>query len=144
AAALALAAVPRAHAQGTVRSEVDSRRIGVQDAVQLTITVEGGALPDQIPMPALTNLRVVGGPSVSTEMSFVNGRSSQSRSWTWALQAEKVGHAEVDAVSVGGASAPAIPTEEVAGRPAPPTRPPRTTAPVDMTPFRGPMERHAP
>jgi hypothetical protein len=98
-----LAVLPRpSAAAGIVRSEVDSRRVGALDQVQLTLTVEGSSLPDQIAMPALVNLRVLGGPSVSTQMSFVNGQSSQSRSWTWLLQPIKPGHAEVGAVQVQG------------------------------------------
>ena len=46
----------------TVRSEVDARKIGVQDQVQLTITVEGSGAPDEIALPPLTNLDAVGGP----------------------------------------------------------------------------------
>ena len=48
----------RSIAETVVRSEVDSRRVGVQDVLQFTITVEGSSLPDQVPLPALTNLRL--------------------------------------------------------------------------------------
>ncbi|HEX9203160.1 MAG TPA: BatD family protein, partial [Vicinamibacteria bacterium] len=73
--------LPGHAAEGALRSEVDARKIGLQDTVQLTITVEGaGSLPDDVAPPAFTNLRLVGGPAVSTQMSFVNGRVSQSRS----------------------------------------------------------------
>src|SRR5207247_3127697 len=85
----------RAAADDVVRSEVDARKVGLHDQVQLTITVEGSHLPNQAPMPALTNLQVVGGPAVSTQMSFVNGHMSQSRSWTYALEPQAVGRAEV-------------------------------------------------
>lgn len=109
----------------TVRSEVDARRIGVQDQLTLTLTVEGSSLPDRPPSPVLTNLRVVGGPSISTQMSFVNGVSTQTRSWTYLLQPRTVGRAEVGAISLGQATAPAISIEVVAGsvpRPAPQRR----------------------
>jgi hypothetical protein len=66
---------------------VDARKIGVQDQVQLTITVEGTGAPDEIALPALTNLEVVGGPYQSTQVSIVNGRISQSRSTTYVLGA---------------------------------------------------------
>jgi hypothetical protein len=135
---MTLGAVGSARAEGTVRSEVDARKIGVQDEVQLTVTVEGPALPDQVPPPVLINLRVVGGPSVSTQMSFINGRSSQSRSWTWVLEPIAVGHAEVGVVHVtlGGApaSAPAIPMDVVAGSVAP-ARPQRSLDPFGSNPF---------
>ncbi|HEX5044753.1 MAG TPA: BatD family protein [Candidatus Polarisedimenticolaceae bacterium] len=107
----------------TVRSEVDVRKLGVQDQLTLTLTVEGATLPDNAPSPVLTNLRVVGGPAVSTQMSWVNGQSTQSRSWTYLLAPKAVGRAEVGALKLGDSTAPAIPIEVVAGsvpRAAPP------------------------
>ncbi len=85
-AAILLLAPAGARASFTLRSEVDARKVGVEDQVQLTITVEGSGAPDEIPLPALTNLEVVGGPYQSTQVSIVNGRMSQSRSYTYALQ----------------------------------------------------------
>ena len=118
-------------AEGVLRTEVDARRIGLEDQVQLTITAEGaGSLPDEVALPALTNLRLAGGPAVSTQMSFVNGRMSQARSWSYQLQPVAVGRAEVGAAKArfGGSeeSAPAIPIEVVAGgvKPRPPARRP--------------------
>jgi hypothetical protein len=121
-----------------VRSEVDARKVGVEDIVQLTVTVEGGGAP-QVELPPLTNLQLAGGPSVSQQMSFVNGRMSQSVSWTWVLQPKAVGKAEVGAVTVRSGSAeqtaPAISIEVVAGnvKPRAPAR--RTLDPLD--PFGG-------
>ena len=117
----ALALVPAVvSASFTVRSEVDARKIGVQDQVQLTITVEGSGAPDEIALPALTNLDVVGGPFQSTQVSIVNGRMSQSRSYTYVLQPRGPGKAEVGIVRAGDQVAPAIPIEVVAGSVRPP------------------------
>jgi hypothetical protein len=114
-----VAIAPLACAQSGVRSEVDARKVGLQDQIQWTITVEGSNLPDQVPVPPLANLRIAGGPAVSTQMSFVNGRSSQARSWTYLLQPAAAGHAEIGAVRMrlesGEVSAPAIPIEVVPG-----------------------------
>ena len=132
--------LPGHAAEGALRSEVDARKIGLQDTVQLTITVEGaGSLPDDVATPAFTNLRLVGGPAVSTQMSFVNGRVSQSRSWTYVLQPLAVGRAEIGPVRtrLGAAeeTAPAIPIEVVAGsvKPRAPAR--RPTDPFEEDPF---------
>jgi hypothetical protein len=128
-----------ASAQFTLRSEVDARKIGVQDQVQLTITVEGSAAPDEIPMPSLTNLEVASGPYQSSQVSIVNGRMSQSRSLTYVLQPRGTGKAEVGAVQAGGQTAPAIAIEVVAGslRQAEPPR----QDPFGRDPFgRDPME----
>jgi len=129
----------RAAADDVVRSEVDARKVGLHDQVQLTITVEGSHLPNQAPMPALTNLQVVGGPAVSTQMSFVNGHMSQSRSWTYALEPQAVGRAEVGPVTVKlgstETSAPAIPIEVVAGSVKPQPAPQRSNDIFDEDPF---------
>jgi hypothetical protein len=127
----------RAAAQG-LRSEVDARRIGLQDQVVFTITVEGSGLPDDIDRPALANLQIVGVPSTATQFSLVNGRMSQSRSWTYVLQPLAVGAAEIGAVSArignGNYSAPAIAIEVVPGavKPAPARR---SRNPFDEDPF---------
>jgi hypothetical protein len=138
AAALALLLVPAHAAAFTVRSEVDARKVGVQDRVQLTITIEGSDAPDQVPLPALTNLQLVGGPFQSTQVSIVNGRMSQSRSFSYVLQPHVVGKAEIGALRAGDQSAPAIPIEVVAGsiRAAEPQR----SDPFGADPFADPFE----
>jgi hypothetical protein len=129
--------VPAAAGAFTVRSEVDARKVGVQDQVQLTITVEGSGAPDEIALPALKNLEVVGGPFQSTQVSIVNGRMSQSRSFTYVLQPRAVGSAEVGAVHAGDQAAPAIPIEVVAGsvRPPEPRRQDPFASPFGTDPF---------
>lgn len=114
-AALSLLLVPSLALAANVRSEVDARRIGVQDQLLLTITIEGSGGPAEVALPALTNLEIVGGPSQSTQVSILNGRMTQSRSYTYVLQARAVGKAEIGPVSAGEQSAPAIPIEVVAG-----------------------------
>jgi hypothetical protein len=126
-----------ADAQAIVRSEVDARRIGLEDRLQLTITVEGSSLPDQLALPALTNLRLAGGPSVSTQMSFVNGRVSQSRSWTYVLAPMAAGKAEIGPVQLesGAAAAPAIAIEVAQGSVKPKPAPRRSRGGFDQDPF---------
>jgi len=118
----------------TVRSEVDARKVGVEDQLQLTITVEGSGAPEDVPVPALVNLEVVGGPSQSTQVSILNGRMSQVRSLTWVLQPRAPGKAEVGVVKVGDQSAPAIPIEVVAGSGGP-RGPSRRADPFGADPF---------
>ena len=118
----------------TVHSEVDANKVGVEDSVQLSITIEGPGGPDAVALPTLANLQVAGGPYSSTQVSITNGRMSQSRTFTWVLQPRAVGKAEVGAVSVGGQTAPAIPIEVVKGR-VRPAAPARQTSPFGMEPF---------
>ena len=133
--ALALAA--HASAAFTLRSEVDARRVGVQDQLQLTITVEGTGGPDEIPMPVLQNLEVVAGPSQSTQVSLVNGRLSQSRSFVYVLQPKAEGKASVGAVRASDQTAPAIEIEVVAGSIRPRERRRAGVDPFGMDPFGG-------
>jgi hypothetical protein len=138
AAALALVLLPAYAAAFTVRSEVDARKLGVLDRVQLTITIEGSDAPEQVPLPALSNLQLVGGPFQSTQVSIVNGRMSQSRSFSYVLQPRAVGKAEIGALQAGDQSAPAIPLEVVPGsiREAEPQR----SDPSGADPFADPFE----
>jgi hypothetical protein len=109
---------------GSVRAEVDARRVGVDDVVSLTIALDGAAAGADAPMPALKNLRVIGGPSTSTSISFVNGSMSRQKTLTFALRAEKTGLAEIGPVGVEGyAPTASITIEVVAGSIRPATRP---------------------
>lgn len=82
------------------RAEVETPRVGVDDQFQLTVTISGRSieLQGEIVPPELTGLRVVGGPSVSTQVSFINGAMSQARVYVWLLQATAVGTASVGPV----------------------------------------------
>ena len=115
AALLLLWSASAAQAQFTLHSAVDAHKIGVQDQLVLTITIEGSGGPDDLPLPSLVNLEVVGGPSQSTQVSIVNGRMSQSRTLTYVLQARAVGKAEIGAVQAGGQSTQPIAVEVVSG-----------------------------
>ena len=136
AAALSLVPVCADAASYTVRSEVDATRIGVEDQVQLTISLEGSEAPDTVTLPALTNLAIAGGPFQSTQVSIVNGRMTQTRSWTYVLQPQREGRAEVGAVTSGEEVAPAIALEVVAGS-VRPKRPQRGRDPFGTDPFEG-------
>jgi len=139
---VALLGAAAASAGFTLRSEVDTRRLGVQDVVELTITVEGSGAPDEVPLPALTNLEVVGGPAQATQVSIANGRMSQSRTLTYTLRPRTPGRAEIGAVSVGGQTAPAIALEVVAGsiRPAERRRADPFRDPFGGDPFGDPFQ----
>jgi len=111
---------------GSVRTEVDARKVGVDDVVTLSIVLEGDAASLDAGLPALKNLKVIGGPSTSTQISFVNGSMSRQKVLSFAMKADRTGPAEVGPVSVQGhpPTAP-ISMEVVAGsiRPAEPQDP---------------------
>lgn len=102
-ATLALLAASFSLAQGgSVRTEVDARKIGIDDVVTLSIVLDGDAASLDAALPSLRNLRVVGGPSTSTQISFVNGSMSRQKVLSFVLRAERIGSAEIGAVSVQG------------------------------------------
>jgi BatD DUF11 like domain len=126
--ALALVLAARSlPAESSVRAEVGARRVGVEDPVELSLVLEGDTNLAQEPsLPTLRGLRLAGGPSVSTQLSLVNGAMSQRRVYTWVLQPTATGKAEIGAFTVklagGDQSTAPIAVEVVAGsvRPAQP------------------------
>lgn len=96
----ALLAAPAGAAAATFEARVNATRIGLDDQVQLTITLADASPRGEITMPALSGLEVVAGPSVSTQVSFVNGAISQSRSYIFVLRPTAVGQATIGAASV--------------------------------------------
>jgi len=85
----------------SLRAEVDARKVGVEDQLQLELILEGASFDSaQLSPPPLQNLRIVGGPMVSTQVSFVNGVVSQRRVHQYVLQPLAVGKAEVGAARV--------------------------------------------
>jgi hypothetical protein len=99
---LAASAVLARADEPSVSAQIDANRIGVSDQVQLTITVQGRSaeLAEPVAVPPLKNLRHVGGPFQSSQVSFVNGAVSQTVSFTFVLQPVAVGPAEVGAAQV--------------------------------------------
>lgn len=100
---LLILAASTAFAQsGSVRTEVDARKIGVDDVTTLSIILDGDAASLDAALPSFKNLKVVAGPSTSTQISFVNGSMSRQKVLSFVLRAEKPGPAEVGAISVQG------------------------------------------
>ncbi len=101
----------------TLRAEPEATRVGVDDRFRLTVTLEGRNLQikDEIAPPELTNLRILAPPSVSTQVSIVNGSFSQARVLTYVLQGVAPGPARIGPVTV-----------ELAGGT-------RSTEPIDVT-----------
>ena len=111
---------------GSVRTEIDARKIGTDDTATVSIVLDGEAASLDAALPSLKNLKILAGPSVSTQISFVNGSMSRQKILSFVLRAEKTGVAEVGAVSVPGyPPTPPIAVEVVPGsiRPVPPQDP---------------------
>ena len=74
---------------GSVRTEIDAKKIGTDDVATLSIVLEGDAASLDAALPSFRNLRIVGGPSTSTQISFVNGSMSRQKVLSYVLRAEK-------------------------------------------------------
>lgn len=130
-AAVCLAiALCAASAYGQPRAEMslDPRgEIGLEEAVQVTIKIDSpGQTRLSPPRFQLENLQIVSGPSQSTSIQVINGAMSQSLSFTWLVQPQKLGRARIHSatIDVGGQSLELPPAEiQVVGNP--PARPQR-------------------
>ena len=81
-----------------VEVHVDRPRPAADDLVRLTYVFTGPGAGGSLRAPAqlpLKNLRVVGGPNTSTQISFINGEVSRSSSLTYFLKPLGPGAAEV-------------------------------------------------
>jgi len=140
AGAVLAAATLAAAGEPSLTVQLVPERFGVEDVARLRITVEGGR-PDAAPdLPELENLRVVGGPSVSQQFSFVNGVASSSVTYTWLVRAEGIGKVSVGSVEVevDGKRLRSGPIEATAVEGS--TAPPRRRMPSPFDPFGGLFE----
>lgn len=85
-----------------VTATVSTDTVGVQDQFQLTVTIVGSNSRDaQTPrLPRFQNLRVVAGPSLSTQFQWINGQSTSSKSFIYVLLPEKEGQFTIDPIEV--------------------------------------------
>ncbi|HPC82904.1 MAG TPA: BatD family protein [Thermoanaerobaculaceae bacterium] len=126
------------------RAEVEATTVGIEDTFPLIITIEGRSidLKGEISTPELSNLEIVGGPSVSTRVSFVNGAISQARQYTLILRPTALGPARIGPVQaqLGGRDRT---TEPIALEVVPGSRVrsrPRPADPFDMFGQEDPFE----
>ena len=85
-----------------VTASVGSDTVGVEDQFQFAITVSGENSGDA-EEPRISNLKgfqIVQGPSISTQFQWINGRSSNSKSFIYILLPEKEGQFTIDPVEV--------------------------------------------
>jgi hypothetical protein len=85
-----------------VTASVSADIVGTQDQFQLTVTVSGpGSEQAQEPrLPRFQGLRIVQGPSLSTQFQWINGKSSSTRSFIYTLLPEKEGQFIIDPIEV--------------------------------------------
>ncbi len=81
----------------TVTGTVDAHEIPLGETLSYTVTVQGAGMSGVAPATpsGLVNLQVVGGPSSSTQFSFVNGVVSSTRAYKWFLAPQSAGKARI-------------------------------------------------
>lgn len=85
--------------QVTVGATVNAGRIGVEDALQLTVSISGGEPSAEPVLPELPQFRVAG-RSTSSQFQIVNGQMSSTRSYIYQLLPQKEGKFVIGAVGV--------------------------------------------
>jgi hypothetical protein len=102
-ALIALPLVPIVQAQDLqVRASIGTDTVGVNDQIQLTITVSGkdSGEAEAPQLPRFQGFQVVAGPNVSTQFQWINGRTSSTKSFIYVLLPEKEGQFTIDAIEV--------------------------------------------
>jgi len=86
-----------------VEATVNAERIGVEDVLELTISISGGDADGEPELPRLDAFRVAS-RSTSSQIQIVNGRMSSIRSYIYQLLPQKEGAFEIGPVEldVGG------------------------------------------
>ncbi|HXV59869.1 MAG TPA: BatD family protein, partial [Vicinamibacteria bacterium] len=125
-----------------VQATVNASRIGVQDVLELTVSISGGGGGAEPELPAIDGFRVTG-RSTSSQFQIVNGQMSSTRSFIYQLLPQKEGTFSIGAVAVesGGKTyrTDPITVEVVSGSLAPRTSPGRGSL-LDPFPRRRPVQ----
>jgi len=100
-------AAPAALAQEiNVRARVDRNRVGEGGQVILTVEVSGPTLGEIAPpdVSGVVDFDIVGGPMPSSRFQWINGRTSATKAWAYALRPRQTGSRTIPALGllVGG------------------------------------------
>ena len=87
-----------AQKEAKIRMEVSSDTIGLNNTLEVAITVENAKVKRFNP-PSFEGFRVQG-PSTSTSMSFINGDMTQSATYTYYLTPREKGAFQIGAINV--------------------------------------------
>jgi hypothetical protein len=82
-----------------VEAAVNAERIGIEDVLELTLSVSGGDAEGEPELPPLDAFRVAS-RSTSSQIQIVNGRMSSTRSYIYQLLPQKEGTFEIGAATI--------------------------------------------
>ncbi len=78
-------------AQSAFEATVSRNQVNTSDRFTITFTLQNGSSISNFKAPAFSDFYVLGGPNQSSSFSSINGRTSQSISYAYVLQAKKAG-----------------------------------------------------
>lgn len=87
-------------AQTTFTATVNRNQVNTTDRFSVNFTLSNGSNPSGFTPPSFSNFYVLGGPNQSTSFSSINGKTSQSISWNYVLQAKTSGKFTIGSASV--------------------------------------------
>lgn len=98
---LSLCWLPIANAV-TAQASVSTSIVGVNQAIELTVSIDKKVDSDALDLSALREAFVVGRPQVSSSYQNINGKSSTKTQWILAIAPKKAGRAEIPVFSIDG------------------------------------------
>jgi BatD DUF11 like domain len=98
-AVLLALAVPAAAQEMQVQATVNAERVGVEDVLELTVSITGGDASNEPELPDLPAFRTAG-RSTSSQIQIVNGHMSSTHSYIYQLLPQKEGTFTIGPVSV--------------------------------------------
>ena len=93
-------AIPSLHAQkGELVAKVSKSKLGINQRLKIeySINIQGA---DNFTPPVYTNFKIIGGPSQSISQSWINGKMTFSKSYTYILQPKKKGEFNLPSASI--------------------------------------------
>lgn len=85
-------------AQFQLKTQVSSQSIGVNQVIEVRFVMSGDG--DDFKRPSFDNFEVVGGPMQSVSHSWVNGKTSMEKSFSFYVQPKRKGKLSIEAASV--------------------------------------------
>jgi hypothetical protein len=119
---IAFASIYAIAQQATFTSVVSKNKLALQERFELSITLSNGSSVKEFKAPLLNDFYILGGPNQSSSISITNGRTSQSITYSYVLQAKNTGKYTIGSASVktGGNTLTTLPiTIEVTENPVP-------------------------
>ncbi|MBK7108331.1 MAG: protein BatD [Bacteroidetes bacterium] len=87
-------------AQSAFEATVSRNQVNTSDRFTITFTLQNGSSISNFKAPAFSDFYVLGGPNQSSSFSSINGRTSQSISYAYVLQAKKAGKFTISSASI--------------------------------------------